>query len=392
MERTIGVVPRRRISRTALILSLVLHLSLAVIAAVILAMRAEVVELINAMDVSWMDMVAPPPRVIKPLKVPPQDRIRKEEPFAYQQPRALMRQARNDLTEVVQVRPRPVVQDVANVEALEEELLPDLTTVAQVPRDVQALSTPRRLPGETEGAGKPTGRTRVQGAGIGSRLLESEGPGGLLGGGGSRGVRDPLGIIDFLRGRGEQGTIVYVLDISASMSAAGLYKLELAKASLVDHLYLLSEEDRFNIVVFASDVSKMWPQAQPATEENIREAEAYLAQFTQESIRENLGTNTLGALEAALSQSPDVVVLLTDGLPTSAQGRVVETDPDRIIETVRRKNTNRAALYIVGLEIDQLGGPGELLLRELAAQTNGKVKFVGRDELIRYKNRMLQSP
>ena len=221
-------------------------------------------------------------------------------------------------------------------------------------------------------------------------LLSTEGTEGLLGGGGARGLRDPLGIIDFLRGRGESGTIIYVLDVSASMGAAGLYKLELAKMSLIDHLYLLSEKDRFNIVTFSSGVSKMWPQPRPATGKNIEAAQEYLHQFTQETIRNNLGTDTLGALEAALAMGPDVVVLLTDGIPTSAQGREVETDPDRIIQAVRQKNTRRAALYIVGLEIDQLGGPGELLLRELARQTNGKVKFVGRDELIRYKNRLLQ--
>lgn len=390
--RTIGDTKSgRKGSRLAVISSLVIHVSLAVLVGFLLLMQTDVTQILDSMDIVWMDELSEPERVKRRLKIKLERRLDDpDKPIALKDPDKLMEQARNRLTEVERLSERIVVQDVQNNDLQRINQLDELMTAADMnmASDVTALARLRSMPGRTDGKGQVTGRTRTRGSGLGSMLFGNDGEGGLLGGGGNPGDGDPLDIIDFLRSKGDGGRIVYVLDVSASMGAAGLHKLGLAKESLVDHIYLLSEQDEFNIVTFSSNISHMGTAAIPATAENLGKAEGYLAGFTQASIGRNLGTNTLGALQAAFGMGPDVVVLLTDGVPTSAGGQIVETDPDKIIRAAHASNRTDAALFIVGLEIDNLGGPGELLLRQLAEDTGGKVKFVGRADLLRYKDKL----
>lgn len=384
-------------SRGALYVSLALHGLAALILTFILAMRVEVYQILDEIQVEWLKVPDSPKVVKKRLKTPlEQEKLKTpEKPVAREAPEKLMKQANHPITEVVRWEPKPSLRDVENNLAPPIERLPDVMTDTKftLTDDVTSLSQLRSLPGDPSGIGEVTGRKRVKGSGLGSFLYGNEGQGdGLLGGGGGSGsaTRDPLKILDFLRGRGEHGTIVYVLDVSASMGAAGLYKLELAKQSLLDHLFLLSEEDNFNIITFHATVSRMSPQVLPATADNLTRAKRYLDKFKQDSIHDNNGTNTLGALQTALAMKPDVVVLLTDGVPTSAYGMVVETEPEKIVAGVRQANVSKAGLFIVGLELDVKDtpdAPGALLLKRLAEQTGGKIKFVGRDELLTFRER-----
>ncbi len=360
-------------SRAAVITSLTLHVAAGILVAILLVMKTDVYQALEAMDIVWMDALEEPQQVKRRLKMKVERRLA--------DPDTLMERARNPLTDIRERPDRLVIEDTQHnleIEPLMTAADLDMST------DVTLVERTGSMLGVPGGKGQASGRTGPK-PGPG-RLRDGGGGGtGLFGGGGGG---DPLDIIDFLRSRGDGGRIVYVLDVSASMGAAGLHKLGLAKESLVDHIYLLSEQDEFNIVTFSSQISRMQPKAIAASGENLGKAEAYLDRFSLGNIAGNLGTNTLGALTTAFGMAPDVVVLLTDGVPTSGQGTVVETDPDRIIRAARASNRTDAALFIVGLEIDNLGGPGELLLKQLAENTGGKVKFVGRSDLLLYKDKM----
>ncbi|MDA1192566.1 MAG: VWA domain-containing protein [Candidatus Poribacteria bacterium] len=386
--RVIGTVTWRKTSKAAWITSLVVHGIAALILAIMLLMRTDVADLKEVFDVSWVEMETPP-EVKKRLKVPEQPTQRTDERFARRDPERLMKQANNPMNTVIRETDR-VVQNVEINDAPVTQRLPELMTAVDttLSTDVTAIARMQSLSARPDGQGKLSDRARSQGSGLGSQLYNNDGTDGALGGGGNPGINDPLNIIDFLKKGGATGKIVYVLDVSASMGAAGLYKLELAKSSLIDHIFLLTEQDSFNVVTFSARVARMQPDMSPATGDSMSKAKQYLDRFTQETISDNLGTNTLGALQSAFAMKPDVVVLLTDGLPTSAQGQSVETSPDLIIRAVKQSNVSGAALFIIGLEIDHLGGPGELLLRQLASQTGGRIKFVSRDDLVRFQGRM----
>ena len=257
--RTIGDTSTRRSrSRAAAVVSLVLHVALGIVVSVLLLMETDVYQILDSMDIVWMDELSEPQQVKRRLKVKLEQRLNDpDKPIALKDPDKLMKEARNQLTEVAELSERIVVQDVQKNDMQRIDQLEEMMTAADLQTDVTSLTRLRSMPGRTDGQGEVTGRTRTQGSGLGSMLFGNDGKGGLLGGGGNSGDGDPLGIIDFLRNRGDGGRIVYVLDVSASMGAAGLHKLGLAKESLIDHMYLLSEQDEFSIVTFASSISRM---------------------------------------------------------------------------------------------------------------------------------------
>lgn len=293
------------------------------------------------------------------------------------------------MDEVVKLSPRVVLEDVEVNKAPLSEVIPDVMTDAQL-REAEASNLSRLIaqPGRTDGRGVVTGRVRARGDGSGRFRGEGQGGGdGLLGGGGKSGISDRLGIIDFLNEFDGPQNVVYCLDITASMQAAGMGKLPLAKDSLKDSLMMLGNDDMFNIVVFSHTAKAMSKRMLSADAGNINRAFRYLKGFTPESIQDNLDTNVLSALEAALEFEPSIVVLVTDGLPQVEKdsGVYIETDTQKILERVEEKNSSSARIYVVGLEIDRKRAAGAKLLTSLAEQNDGKLTVIDGEQLLEFK-------
>ena len=291
--------------------------------------------------------------------------------------------AKNERDEVVKLSERIVIHDVEVNNAPVEELVPELMTDAKL-REAETSNMSRLVsqPGRTDGKGLVTGRVRARGDGTGKYRGVSQGGdgGGLLEGGGRSGGNDPLGIINFLNSLDGPQDVVFCFDISASMRAAGLNKLGLARNAIKDSVLILSSESTFNIVPFFKDAKLMSEKLLAADEKNIKRALWYLDTFTPESIQNNLGTNILAALEKAFTFDPTVIVLVTDGLPT--KGDNIETDTQKILDTVRKKNIKNARIYVVALEIDPQRSAGAHLLISLAYEHNGEIKAIDSDKLI----------
>lgn len=293
--------------------------------------------------------------------------------------------AKNERDEVVKLSERIVIHDVEVNNAPQNELVPELMTDSKL-KEAEASNLSRLVsqPGRTDGKGLVTGRVRVRGDGSGKYrgLSQDGGGGGLLEGGGRSGVKDPLGIINFLNDLDGPQDVVYCLDVSASMTAPGLNKLELALNAVKDSVLMLGSESTFNIVPFSKSAKMMSEKLLPADDVNINRALWYLDTFTPQSIRDNKDnkkTNILGSLEKALTFDPTVIVLVTDGLPT--KGDNIETDPQKILDTVREKNLKNARIYVVALEIDLKHSPGAYLLISLAYEHNGEIKAVDSEQL-----------
>lgn len=291
---------------------------------------------------------------------------------------------RNRLDEVMKLSPRVVLEDVEVNKAPVSETIPDVMTDAQL-RDAEASNLSRLIsqPGRTDGRGIVTGRVRARGdGGMGRFRGDGQGGGdGLLGGGGADGIADRLGIIDFLNELNGPKNVVYCLDISSSMQAAGLKKLFLAVTSLNDSVMMLGSGDTFNLVTFSTHAKAMHEKMLPANAPNIERTLKYLNRLTPESIHGNLGTNILAALEASLTFDPSVIVLVTDGLPTPVDGYSIETSAQKILDAVRERNHNNAAIYVVALEIDLKRSRGAELLVSLAEEHNGQIKAIDSDLL-----------
>ena len=380
---------RRTRMRSVILLSLILHMVIIIVYLFVPLNRiAEenidvfAVDLLNDAEAPKKRKQRPKPPLTKKMYDPNQE-------LARDAVDRKIETARNKMDEVVKLSPRVVLEDVEVNKAPLNEVIPDVMTDAQL-REAEASNLSRLIaqPGRTDGRGVVTGRVRARGDGSGRFRGQGQGGGdGLLGGGGKSGISDRLGIIDFLNEFDGPQNVVYCLDITASMQAAGMGKLPLAKDSLNDSLMMLGNDDMFNIVVFSNTAKAMSKRMLSADAGNINRAFRYLKGFTPESIQNNLDTNVLSALEAALEFEPTIVVLITDGLPQVEKdsGVYIETDTQKILETVEEKNSSRARIYVVGLEIDRKRAAGAKLLTSLAEQNDGKLTVIDGEQLLKFK-------
>ena len=383
-----GVDARRRRNRTrsVILLSLILHMIFAITYLFLPINRlsheqadALAVDLIDDMDAPRKRKPKPKPTLTKKMYDPNQD-------LARDAMDKKIETARNKMDEVVKFSPRVVIEDVEVNKAPVSEFIPDVMTDAQL-REAEASNLSRLIsqPGRTDGRGVVTGRVRARGDGMGRfRGDGQDGGDGLLGGGGKSGIADRLGLIDFLDEFGGPKDVVYCLDITASMQAAGLNKLELAVNSLKDSIMMLGNNDNLNIVAFSDTAKPMSEKMLPANPANIERTLKYLDRFTPQSIQNNLDTNILSAIKSALAFEPTIVVLITDGLPqTDADNQVyIETNTQKILDSVREHNRNNTAIYIVALEIDLKRSPGAKLLLSLSEEHNGKIKVIDIERLL----------
>ncbi len=376
---------RKTRMKSIILLSLIFHMSIAIVY-LFLPLSAITNEQADALAFDLFK--EPDPLLERKLRPKPplsKKLLKPEQKLAKDAEQKKIDAAKNERDEVVKLSERIVIHDVEVNNAPINELVPDLMTDAKL-REAEASNLSRLIsqPGRTDGVGLVTGRVRARGDGSGKFRGSSQGGGGdgLLEGGGASGYKDPLGIIKFLNDLDGPQNVVYCLDISASMQAAGLNKLELALNAVKDSVLMLGSDDTFNIVPFSTNARMMSEKLLPADEKNIKHALFYLDSFTPESIQNNRGTNILAALEKAFTLDSSVIVLVTDGLPTTIKGHEIETNPQKILDYVNEINTNKARIYVVALEIDLRLSVGAYLLENLAYEHNGEIKVVGSKDLV----------
>ena len=380
----IGARRRRNRTRSVILLSLILHMIFA-ITYLFLPMNQLSQEQADALAVDLInDMDAPRKRKPKPKPPLTKKMYNPNEELARDAMEKKIEAARNKIDEVMKLSPRVVLKDVEVNKAPVSEVIPDLMTDAQL-RDAEASNLSRLIaqPGRTDGRGLVTGRVRARGDGMGRfRGGGQDGSdGGLLGGGGKDGSADRLGIINFLDEFGGPKDVVYCLDITASMQAAGMKKLPLAINALKDSVMMLGNNDKLNIVAFSTQAEAMSDKMLSASAANIKRTLKYLDRLNSHQAG---GTNILAALEVALTLDPSVIVLITDGLPVAADGPYIEEDKDIILETVREKNVNNAAIYVVALEFDFKRSLAAKLLVPLAEEHGGKIKAIDGGQLFEF--------
>ncbi len=135
--------------------------------------------------------------------------------------------------------------------------------------------------------------------------------------------------------------VVFVLDTSGSMRGE---KLRQAKGALKYVLDNLNGEDRFNIIAFSTGLHSYADTLRPAAERKDA------LQFVDE-LKAAGGTNIERALTEALGQAesgrPQIVIFLTDGLPTEGV-----TEPSDIIGRVDKSARAEARIFAFGVGDD----------------------------------------
>lgn len=170
--------------------------------------------------------------------------------------------------------------------------------------------------------------------------------------------------------------VLFVLDVSGSMAGE---KIEQAKQALKFCLNSLNRRDKFGIVSYSDDITRLTSEMMPVTHNSVREATAAV-----DALKAEGGTDINSALLEAIGiggarSYADYIIFLTDGEPT-----VGETNPGRIAENI--KNANRAGWKIfsfgVGYDVDAN------LLDRLSTESNAVATYVrpGEDTEVKVSN------
>ncbi len=164
--------------------------------------------------------------------------------------------------------------------------------------------------------------------------------------------------------------IVFIIDSSNSI---GQTKLNEYVEGLRDAVSRLNDEDRFNIVEFKNYVRTFSDHLLPATSQNIDRGRRFLAELESSG-----GTDVYQAFAPFVGERPSekrpyVLMLVTDGRPTS--GIVVNRE---IINNLTEVNRNKASIYAFagGRKVNQY------LLDLLTYRNKGASRFERRTSLI----------
>lgn len=152
--------------------------------------------------------------------------------------------------------------------------------------------------------------------------------------------------------------IVFVLDTSGSMQGFPIEKAKEAMKLALDGLY---PQDTFNLITFSGDTRILFPEPVPATRENLRKAQEFLAARVGYG-----GTEMMKAIKAALDPSDAqdhirIVCFMTDGY--------VGNDME-IIGEVQKHPKARVFSFGIG------GSVNRFLLDKMAEQGRGEVEYV----------------
>ncbi|HEY2934473.1 MAG TPA: VIT and VWA domain-containing protein [Acidobacteriota bacterium] len=152
--------------------------------------------------------------------------------------------------------------------------------------------------------------------------------------------------------------LVFVLDTSGSMQG---FPIEKAKETMSLALNSLYPQDTFNLITFAGDTHILFPEPVPATRENLRKAQEFLASRSGSG-----GTEMMKAIRAALDPSDRqnhmrIVCFMTDGY--------VGNDMEIIAEVQRHPNA-RVFAFGIGSSVNRF------LLDKMSDYGRGEVEYV----------------
>jgi Ca-activated chloride channel homolog len=164
--------------------------------------------------------------------------------------------------------------------------------------------------------------------------------------------------------------VILVLDVSGSMRGE---KMEQAKGAAQYLLDQLGPEDRYNIITFSTGIRVLAPDLLPASE---RHQGRQFVQALQAGGGTNIQRALLEALRLVRPERPQLILFMTDGLPTEGETRI-----EQILREVQEKaggvgDNASVRIFCFGVGYDV----NTLLLDRLAQDHGGTTVYVRPEE------------
>lgn len=177
-------------------------------------------------------------------------------------------------------------------------------------------------------------------------------------------------LVKFIEAQDGPQRIVYCIDLSSSLQNLAHYKLKKVVDIMRDSLTFLEPHDTFNIVAFSTEYVVYHDDYVPVKQESVEASSAYLADIKSQIHTKGNDYDMLTALTKTAKTSPTIVVLFSDGIPTS-----IETPDLKFVGEHARGNGKIFAMSI-GIAPDF---PGAVMLKQLNIVSKGDFWLVDRD-------------
>lgn len=176
-------------------------------------------------------------------------------------------------------------------------------------------------------------------------------------------------LVKFIEAQEGPQRIVYCVDLSTSMQNLPPHKLRKIINLMRNSLTFLEPHDSFNIVAFSTELIVYQESFVPVTEETVSESADYLARIQDQIHAKGTDHDMLTALTEIAKTAPTLVVLFSDGIPTTIEG------PD--LTLVGQYATGNGRIFGMGIGMSP-NFPGAVMLKRLATVSQGDLWLVDR--------------
>ena len=176
-------------------------------------------------------------------------------------------------------------------------------------------------------------------------------------------------LVKFIEAQEGPQRIVYCVDLSTSMQNLPPHKLKKIIDLMRDSLTFLEPHDSFNIFAFSTELIVYQDGFVPVTEKTVSESADYLAKIQTQIHTKGTDHDMLTALTEIAKTGPTLVVLFSDGIPTTIEG------PD--LTLVGQYATGNGRIFAMGIGMSP-NFPGAVMLKRLATVSQGDLWLVDR--------------
>ncbi len=176
-------------------------------------------------------------------------------------------------------------------------------------------------------------------------------------------------LVRFIEAQEGPQRIVYCIDLSTSMQNLPPRKLKRIIDLMRDSLTFLEPHDSFNIVAFSAELVVYQEGYTSVTEETVAASSNYLADIQSQIHTKGTDHDMLTALTEIAETSPTIVVLFSDGIPTTIEG------PD--LALVGEHAAGNGRIFAMGTGMAP-NFPGAVMLKRLATVSEGDLWLVDR--------------
>ena len=176
-------------------------------------------------------------------------------------------------------------------------------------------------------------------------------------------------LVKFIEAQEGPQRIVYCVDLSTSMQNLPPRKLKRIIDLMRDSLTFLEPHDSFNIVAFSAELIVYQENFVPVTEQTVAASSNYLADIQSQIHTDGTDHDMLTALMETSKTEPTIVVLFSDGIPTSIEG------PD--LTLVGEHAAGNGRIFAMGTGMAP-NFPGAVMLKRLATVSEGDLWLVDR--------------